>query len=97
MDGYEYSNPLPVTEPAPAPEPAATPEPIIEKPIDTFEKGGELISPSKLQMAHIFVLGIVGASFLYGIYYYKTRLDSLSTIDKLRKDLDEINEKLKLN
>lgn len=78
----------PATEPIPAPaEPPAFPE-------ETYSGGG-ITGSSKIEMAQLFVLGLVAASFIYSILYHRKQFNQMSKIEKLEKDVEELRKNLK--
>lgn len=69
-----------------------------ESPI-TMETGGISNEGKDLGWVAIMMLGLVSASLIYSIFYYRKRLDALkngdnSAISQLQTDVNEIQEKI---
>jgi hypothetical protein len=78
------------------------PAPIVETPptppTPSLEEGGNVIdSSAKLGLIPLMMLGLVTASLVYSIYYYRNALRDIkkgSSVAKVREDVDALRNRL---
>jgi len=79
--------PIPVTTPI---TPEVTPP---TPPIPTAEKGA-FLSGQKLEIAQLFVLGLIGAAFAVQIYYFRKKAMEESDYMKLENRINSLENKI---
>lgn len=90
-------NPPPIENPIPAPAPAPvvpevqTPTPA-PAPEPSSSKG--FLSENKLEIAQVVVLGIIAASFIVQIYYYRKKIMEENDFNKFETRIKNLENKV---
>lgn len=87
-------NPVPPVEvPTPAPIEVPTPSPQPTNPPAPEQKKG-FLSPERMEIAQMVVLGIIAASFIVQIYYYRKKALEESDFVKFEERIKNLENKV---
>jgi hypothetical protein len=85
----EITAPVVAETPVQQPAQVVTPNPVVEK------KSLKDIFPSQIEWLTIGLTGLVAASYIMSIYYYRKAIQASSSMMKLQEQIDDIKIALK--
>lgn len=90
-------NPPPIENPIPAPTPTpVVPEVQTPTPAPASEPSSNksFLSENKLEIAQVVVLGIIAASFIVQIYYYRKKIMEENDFNKFETRIKNLENKV---
>lgn len=88
-------NPPPIENPIPAPAPApVVPEVQTPTPAPEASSSKGFFSENKLEIAQVVVLGIIAASFIVQIYYYRKKIMEENDFNKFETRIKNLENKV---
>lgn len=88
-------NPPPIENPIPAPAPApVVPEVQTPTPASEPSSNKSFFSENKLEIAQVVVLGIIAASFIVQIYYYRKKIMEENDFNKFETRIKNLENKV---